>query len=169
MPKSFLQKTLEDQRFAHGVDYVQMESRGLKKLNTTELAHLNKILTGHLHDDVDPWRFESTVVTLPTGHSENVNVISNPVARAREILGDSNQRAGNGEPKEAATDLYMRLVLEHLFKDANRRTALLAGYWILNSNNVAVDPFKLIKIPVGNLRSESEKKIFLLALKSHGL
>lgn len=153
MTSSILQKQLEAARFEHGISYVEHEYSGNKKLQTMELAHLNQILTG---SPKDPWRFEAVQVNLPTGHSQHFNVITNPFARARELLSLASIMEGNDDYIAAAQYLYTHLVKEHLFKDANRRTAALAIFWILLSNNVKADPHALIQLKVGNLHDPKE-------------
>ncbi|GIL18571.1 MAG: hypothetical protein BroJett040_23220 [Oligoflexia bacterium] len=167
MPKSMLQKQLEESHFEHGIAYVENESHGLKKLHTNELSHLNQILTGSKGDTAsDPWRFEAAAVTLPTGHTQHFNVVSNPINRAREILGFAQIMEGNGEIIAGAQYLYTTLVKEHLFKDANRRTAALATYWILLSHDYEVDPHVLIKLKVGNLHDPKEYADFIQRLEA---
>ena len=162
MSKNVLQKELENQRFEHAVSYVEHDSHGLKKLTTTELAHLNNILTG---ENSDPWRAGSVQVKIPTGHVQNFNMISNPMMRAREILGDAAIVAGNGDLLEACVFLYTTLVTEHLFTEANRRTAALAVYWTLCAHNTEIDIHQLLKIPVGNLRQESDRQNWINEFK----
>ncbi len=159
-PKAYrnpLQEQLDEQKFSHAVNYVTAAAPGIKKINSNELAHLNQLLNGHTnHQPIEPWRFEATHVNLPSGHTQHFNVVSNPIQRARDILGHAMQRAGNGEAVDAAIDLYVQLVLEHLFNDANRRTAALATLWVLQSQGMTLDAKQLLKIPVGNLRNSQE-------------
>ena len=150
--KSSLQKQLEQEKFLHGIAYVQNASIGIKKLTTAELAYLNQLLT---QQNEEPWRLNPTEVVIPSGQRLQFNLISNPVAQARDILGNAFVTAGNDQVIEAAVDLYSQLVLNHLFKDANRRTAVLATIWLLNSNGIQVDPQKLHDIPLGNLRDKA--------------
>lgn len=149
--KSELQKQLDQQKFLHGISYVQQISSGIKKLTSNELAYLNHLITNHKTEDT--WRFDPVEVQIPSGAKVHFNIISNPLARARDIIGDAFQKAGNDEIIEAAAMLYSQLVMEHLFKDANRRTAVLATIWLLNSNGVDADPLKLHDIPIGDLRA----------------
>lgn len=157
MPKNPLQQQLEEARFQHGVDYVRFESHGKKKLGTSELARLNEHLSGH----DSPWRFDPMRISIPGGHQVEFNVIGNPVSTARTILGNAFEKAGNGQVIEAACELYMNLMLEHLFIDANRRTAVLATIWLLESYDINVDPRDLYQVPVGNLRDSSERTDFM--------
>jgi hypothetical protein len=152
-----LQKQLEEKRFRQGVSYVQQAAGGLKKITSSELAHLNQILMDR--EEEDPWRFQSTTLTFPGGEVE-VQVHSNPLNRARDIAGNALQTAGNGQVVEAACYLYSQLVLEHLFQDGNRRTAVLATVWLLGNSGLQVDAQKLLTIPLGNLRNSIEFSIF---------
>ncbi len=161
-PKS-LQKQLEEQKFLHGVSYVQQASGTIKKLSSSELLHLNELLTNKTHDQSliqdEAWRFDSTKIKIPGGEVV-LNVLSNPLNRAREITGDALQMAGNQQILEAACYLYSQLVLEHLFKDANRRTAVLATIWLLGNFGIQVDAQQLLAVPIGNLRNPQELAAF---------
>ncbi len=147
--KNPLQKQLDYQKFLHGVYYVSQSSRGIKKLTSSELAHLNTLITSQT-DEV--WRLTPMEVQIPTGKKIQFNVVNNPIHRARDIIGNALQKAGNQQIFEAASYLYSQLVLEHLFKDANRRTAVLATLWLLQEFGVEVDAEKLHQVPIGDLR-----------------
>ncbi len=151
-PKNPLQKQLDHGKFLRAVQYVSQASRGLKKLTSSELAQLNQMIT-EAQDDV--WRLTPTEVQIPSGKKIQFNVASNPIVRARDIIGDASQMAGNQEIFEAASYIYSKLVLEHLFNDANRRTAVLATLWLLHESGVEVDAEKLHHIPIGDLRDPS--------------
>jgi hypothetical protein len=163
-PKSQLQKQLEQQKFLHGVKYVQNISSGIKKLTCNELSYLNHLITNHSTEET--WRMEPVEVLIPSGTKLHFNIMSNPLARARDIIGDAFQRAGNDEIIEAAAYLYSTLVTEHLFKDANRRTAVLATMWLLNSSGVDVDPMKLHDIPIGDLRAPGSTEDLIKKIRS---
>lgn len=154
--KNPLQKVRENQRFVNGLSYVYRAAGGIKKINSGELMHLNQILT----ETDEPWRFEPAEIEIPGGKKQLFNLVSNPVAKARELIGNALQTAGNGEVEKAAVELYRELVLAHLFRDANRRTAVLATVWILENHGIKVDAESLANIPVGDLRTESERRIF---------
>ena len=147
--KNPLQKQLDQQKFLHAVQYVNKASGGIKKLTSSELAHLNQMIT-EAQEDV--WRLQPTEIQIPSGKKIQFNVVNNPIARARDIIGNALQTAGNQEVFEAASYLYSQLVLEHLFNDANRRTAVLATLWLLQEHGVDVDAEKLHHIPIGDLR-----------------
>ncbi len=171
MGKNPLQKQLEEKRFRHGIAYVQQAAGGLKKLTSSELAHLNQILNDR--EEVDPWRFQTMTIEIPGGQIE-MKVHSNPLNQARDIAGNALQMAGNGQLIEAACYLYSELVLAHLFHDGNRRTAVLATIWLLGNSGIQVDAEKLLNIPIGNLRNPTEFAIFKSRLEqliygfSHG-
>ncbi len=153
-PKNLLHKQLEEQRFLHGITYAEQAARGLKILSTSELAHLNRLLTGDTGEE--PWRFEQASVVIPSGRTHHFNVMSNPVISAREILGNCWQTAGNQELLRAAVRLYSELVLHHLFRDANRRTAVLATLWLTRSHGGRFDGRELAEFPIGDLRDPTD-------------
>jgi hypothetical protein len=158
-PLNPLQQQLEDQRFLSAVQHVLLAARGIKKINSMELAHLNQIL----RDSKDePWRFEETEVNLPGGSLQ----LSNPINKARDILGEAVQMAGNGDTKEAALYVYSELVLAHLFNDANRRTAVLATIYILETGGIKVDAQKLLDIKLGDLRNLRDRDAFTKAFEA---
>jgi hypothetical protein len=151
--KNPLQHQRDFQKFQHAVEYVRKESQGLKKLSTTELSRINSFLSG-ISDE--PWRFDPVQVQIPGGTLHVMNMISNPVNRARDLLGNALQMSGNGQGLEAATFLYSQLVLEHLFQEANRRTAVAAALWILLISGYDCDAEKLLQIPIGDLRKPAD-------------
>jgi hypothetical protein len=155
---SLLHQHRDHQRFLHGVDYVLRAAHGIKKITSSELAHLNRLLTDAPDD---PWRFDEAEVQIPSGQKHTFNLVSNPMTRARDLLGIAIQRVGNGETKEAAFFLYSELVLNHLFRDANRRTAVLATLWILEMGGIHVDAEKLLTLPLGDLRNKKDRDAFV--------
>ncbi|PIS11025.1 MAG: hypothetical protein COT73_06180 [Bdellovibrio sp. CG10_big_fil_rev_8_21_14_0_10_47_8] len=161
--KSPLQRQLEQQRFLHAVAYVHQAAPSLKKLTTSELMHLNQILTG---SSDDPWRVGEARVELPTGDVHEFNIISNSTLIARDILGDAVVMAGNQKVMEAAANVYSRLVLEHLFNDANRRTAVLATVWLLGAHSHDIDAEELLAVSIGNLRQTSDLQALVDKIKS---
>jgi hypothetical protein len=151
--KNPLQKQLDDQKFLHAVDYVRKESQGLKKLSTTELSRTNSFLSGNSDE---PWRFDPVQVQIPGGTLHSMNMISNPISRARDLISHALQMSGNGQGLEAASYLYSQLVLGHLFKEANRRTAVAAALWILLISGYDCDAEKFLRIPIGDLRKQAD-------------
>ncbi len=162
-PKNPLHKQLDEQKFLHGAAYVEQATKGPKILTTAELAYLNQMLTDK---NREPWRLEPMAVTIPTGKTHHFNILSNPIPLAREIIGDAFSEAGNGDVRDAALHIYSRLILAHLFNDANRRTAALAVLWLLRSNNASIDPIELEKFPVGDLRDPGDLAKLAEKLKS---
>ncbi|MEK7358127.1 MAG: Fic family protein [Bdellovibrionota bacterium] len=155
--KSALWKIREEQLFRRGAENVRHAAGGIKKINSQELVHLNQLMT---ETSDEPWRFEPVEITIPGGQTHLFNLVSNPINRARDICGQALQIAGNGEPRKAALYLYTELVLAHLFKDANRRTAVLATLWILENDGIRVDENTLLNIPLGDLRDDADRKTF---------
>lgn len=150
--KNPLQEALDHQKFLHAADYAKKESKGLKKLTTSELARTNTFLTGN----DEPWRFEITHVQIPGGQIHKIDVISNPMNRVRDLISSALQLSGNGQGLEGAAFIYSQLVLEHHFKDANRRTAVIAALWVLLISGYDCDAEKLLQIPIGDLRSSKD-------------
>ena len=62
----------------------------------------------------------------------------------------------NGEVEEAAVDLYSQLVLNHFFKDANRRTAVAATHWLLLERGIHISALGLLEVGIGDIRSEEQ-------------
>jgi len=152
-PTNPLHKQLEEQKFLHAISYVEQAAGGPKILTTSELGYLNQMLTGK---NQEPWRLEAAAVTIPSGQTHHFNVLNNPIVTARDILGETFQEAGNGDLKEAVFHLYSQMILQHLFRDANRRTAALAVLWLVRSHRGNIDAVELEKFPVGDLRKESD-------------
>ncbi len=161
-PKNELQKQLEQQKFLHGISYVNQAAVGIKKLNSSELAQLNQILTDHHHD---PWRLNEVQIRIPSGHVHHFNVITNPINRAREIIGHAWDMAENDKTDEGAIYLYSQLVLDHLFTEANRRTAVLATLWLLQAHNMNINAQDLLSSPIGNLRERKNVEALGVAVK----
>lgn len=156
MAKNPLITQLEDQRFLHAVGYVEANAHGLKKLIPSELAQLNQILTGQ---STDPWRLSSASITIPSGKTHQFNILSNPTHQAREIIDAAENAATHGEFSDAAFQIYSRLILAHLFNDANRRTAALACLWLLRANGKDLDAVALANGSVGDLRENADQEI----------
>jgi len=147
-----LHRQREEQRFAHGLDYVSQAAPGPKRLSVSELAHLNQMLTAA----EDPWRFEPAMVKIPSGRALNFNVVNNPLAVARDVIGEAQLRAGNGDVADGALYLYSQLVLNHLFTDANRRTAMLATVWLVQAAGREIDGQRLATAAIGDLRDQAD-------------
>ncbi|MCB0394828.1 MAG: Fic family protein, partial [Bdellovibrionales bacterium] len=103
-------------------------------------------------------RFNPAEVQLPSGKLQSFNMVSNPINRAREIAGHALDFIYNEKPIEGAAYAYAHLVLEHLFKSANRRTAVLAAVWVLSLGDFEVDADELLNVPLGDLREPGVKE-----------
>lgn len=152
-PVNPLHKQLDEQKFLHAVSYVEQAATGPKILNTSELSYLNQMLTGK---NTEPWRLEPAAVTIPSGVTHHFNVLNNPVVVARDLLGETFQEAGNGDLAEGAFHLYSQMILNHLFRDANRRTAALAVLWLVRGHRMNIDAIELEKFQLGDLRQPAE-------------
>ena len=153
-PKNPLQKQLEQERFARAISHVEQTAQTIKRLNASELARLNQMLNGQSEE---PWRSEDASIKIPSGKVHQMSVMNNPLHVARDVLELANQLADQ-DLIEGAFQLYSRLVLAHLFNDANRRTAALATLWYLRAHGGDVDVVALSQTPVGDLREELDVK-----------
>lgn len=157
-----LQKQLEQERLARVIAHVEQTALSIKRLNANELARLNQMLNGHSDD---PWRIDAASIQLPSGKIHQISVLNNPLHIARDVLDLANQLATQ-DLREGAFQLYSRLVLAHLFKDANRRTAALATLWFLRAHGGDVDAVALSQTAVGDLRETSDMNKLKSALTS---
>lgn len=144
-----LRRQLELVRFEKAIDYITGAAGLRKHLNAQELAGINAILTNSA--DNEPWRQELAVIQLPSGRQETFSILSNPIFACRDLLAKVSQRAREGEVEVAAAQCYLELMRSHFFKDANRRTAVAATYWLLLENGVRIAPLGLLEIGVGDL------------------
>lgn len=156
MAKNPLITQLEDQRFLNAVGYVHANAQGLKKLIPSELAQLNQLLTAQ---STEAWRSSSASITIPSGKTHQFSMLSNPTHLAREIIDAAEHSAVQGDFKDAAFQIYSRLILAHLFNDANRRTAALACLWLLHANGKDIDAVALAKESVGDMREKADQEI----------
>ena len=157
-PKS-LKRQLEIARFerAKGVIESLAEHRAL--LTTMELARVNDILTGvgqaQGGQTLEPWREEPMTVTLPSGQTHTFALLRDPKLSTREILHKATELSEEGgNALDAAIDAYAGLVLLHAFKDANRRTAVLAAHYFLQRYGVPLSGLAIHEIGLGDLREE---------------
>jgi len=153
MSSNFLKKQLELVRFEKTIDYVTASAGGRKHLNSSELAHINSMLT---LTPTEVWRSEPVTVKLPFG-DKNFSMITNYQIQAQEIISKARDEANNGDLAQAAAKIYADLVLNHLFIDANRRTAVAAASWILMEHGVTIQAMGLLELGAGDL---SEPKQF---------
>jgi prophage maintenance system killer protein len=151
----FLKRQLEQMRFERALEVT--ESMALHKvlMTTSELTRLNNILTG---TEEDPWRQEPVSLRLRNGKTKNLSLIANPKQAAREKLHRATEFSEKGTPLEGAIQLYISLVLVHVFKDANRRTAALAAHYFFKRYRIPLSGFALHEIAVGDLREEEQTK-----------
>ncbi len=149
----FLKKQLEQARFERALQtaYSMVESGAF--LNSAELARINTILTG-THDD--PWREGATDCTLASGREVRFHVLADPVTKGREILGNAKEKAAAGDVIGAAVDVYVELVMSHVFKDGNRRTAVVACAYLLRLYGKQISAFALHELGLGDLRIEGQ-------------
>jgi hypothetical protein len=148
-----LKRQLELARFDRALAAVEGLAEHRALLTTTELARLNAMITGK---NTDPWRRETTTITLPSGKIETLALIVDPILTAREKLHKATERAEEGEPIDAAVDIYVALILSHVFNDANRRTAALASHYFLKRYGALISGLSLHELGLGDLRQEGQ-------------
>ncbi len=151
---NFLKKQLERTRFERAVEVAYSLVDKHAFLNSAELARINNIIRGQTDD---PWREGATVCFLPSGHRLDLQVMSDPIKKGREILNSAKERAAAGEVIDAAADLYSELVLTHVFKDANRRTAVVAAAYLLKAYGYEISANGLHELGLGDLRVEGQR------------
>ena len=151
-PESLI-KQLERTRFERALEVSESMAEHRALLTTTELARLNNILTGK-HDD--PWRQGSVTLTLPSGKTETLALIIDPTVSAREKLHRATELGEAGNIIDAAVDIYAGLVMEHCFKDANRRTAVLAAHYFLKRYGMPLSGVALHEMGLGDLREPGQ-------------
>jgi len=144
---------LERARFERALEVSESMADKRALLTTVEIARLNNILTGKSDD---PWRQENITLTLPSGRTENFTLITDPVLSTRDKLHRATELAEGGAVIDAAVDIYTGLVLAHVFKDANRRSAVLAAHYFLKRYGVAISGIALHELGLGDLREEGQ-------------
>ena len=148
-----LKKQLQRVRFEKAISYIENNAHGKKHLNTQELASLNIMIRGN---DEDPWRNEAANVSIPGGKHASFAILNNPLISLRNIISNASQKGMNGDIEDGALDLYSQLVLNHFFKDANRRTAVAATYWLLLERGIQISAVALLEFGIGDIRSEDQ-------------
>ena len=162
MPSSALKRQLEVTRFDRAMEVSESLALHRALLTTAELARLNNILTGsnpgeqRTESDEGPWRKGTVTITLPSGKTETLAVIADPVIMAREKLHRATELAESGDVIEAALSIYTGLVLAHVFEDANRRTAVLACHYFLKRYGVPLSGSAIHELGLGDLREPGE-------------
>lgn len=149
-----LKRQLEIARFERALEVAESMATHRALLTTAELARINNILTGK--DEDEPWRQVPVTITLPSGKTETLSLIADPKITAREKLHRATDLAEKGAPIDAAVDIYSGLVLSHVFKDANRRSAVCAAHYFLNRYGAPVSGLALHEIGLGDLREEGQ-------------
>jgi prophage maintenance system killer protein len=152
-----LKRQLEIARFERALEVTESIARNRALLTTTELARINTILVGKDNvADTDPWRQGTVTITLPSGKTETLALIADPKVTAREKLHRSTALSEQGDMIDAALDIYVGLVLAHVFADANRRTAVCAAHYFLRRYDVPLSGLALHEIGLGDLREEGQ-------------
>lgn len=161
-----LKHQLELARFERALAVSESLADHRALLTTAELARLNGIITGKAPKSTEspeatestdgPWRRETTTITLPTGRTETMALIVDPVLTAREKLHRGAEIAESGSPLDAAVEVYVGLILAHVFVDANRRTAALAAHYFFRRYGVPVSGLAIHNLELGDLRQEGQ-------------
>lgn len=147
-----LKKQRELASFERAIDYISAQDK--KHLNAQELSVLNNML--NFRNDEDPWRTETAKIKLPSGRVKEVGIIMNPLFQARDLISKSRDVALTNLV-EAAVYLYSHLVLSHLFKEANRRTAVAALYWLCLERGVQIPAMGLLELGLGDLTEPEQQ------------
>ncbi len=155
-----LKRQLELARLERALEVSESLANHRALLTTTELARLNGILTGKSDKSSDqahdPWRHESVTIELPSGQTKSLELVIDPVLTARELLHRATETAESGNPVDAAVNIYAGLVLAHVFKDANRRTAVLASHYFLRRYGAPISGTALYELGLGDLRQPGQ-------------
>lgn len=150
-----LAKQLEKARFERALSVSDSLAEHRALLTTVELGRMNTIITGR-KDDEDPWRREAVTLKLPSGRIETLAVITDPVLTTRDKLHHATEAAENGHVIDAAVDVYVGIVLAHPFRDANRRTAVLAANYFLRRYGVPLSGTAIHELGLGDLREPGQ-------------
>jgi prophage maintenance system killer protein len=153
-----LVKQLEKARLSRALDIVESLCEHKALLTTGELARINQVITGKSED---PWRQGPVTLQHSSGRTFTYSLVADPHIQAREKLHQATERCLSQDPTdvvEAAIDLYCALVLSHVFKDGNRRTAAAAAHYIFNRNGVRLSGTAIHEIGMGDLRDPQEAK-----------
>ncbi len=79
-----------------------------------------------------------------------------PILTVREQLHRATESAESGNAVDAAVNIYVSLVLAHAFKDANRRTAVLASHYFLHRYSAPISGTELYELGLGDLRQPGQ-------------
>ncbi|MBC7384961.1 MAG: Fic family protein [Cryobacterium sp.] len=149
-------KQLEITRFDRAQAATETLAGNRSLLTTMELERLNGILTGKSIEQSDPWRTTPATISLPSGKTETLSILRDPKVSARDHLHEATELAENGHIIDAAVSVYVQLVLSHGFKDANRRTAVLAAHYFLLRYGAPISGLALHEIGLGDLREPGQ-------------
>ncbi len=157
MKIELLKQQLEQTRFERALEVSESLAQHRALLTTAELARLNQIISGK---NSDPWRHEPVTLTLPSGRVETLTLITDPLLTARDKLHRATETAEAGATLESAIEIYIGLVMAHVFVDANRRTAALASHYFLKRYGSTLTGIALHQIGLGDLRQEGQIEEF---------
>jgi len=154
-------KQLEVTRFDRALSATETLAQNRSLLTTMELERLNGILVGKpietsAHSGTSLWRDSPVTLSLPSGRTETLSILRDPKLTAREHLHEATELAENGHAIDAAVSVYVKFVLSHVFKDANRRTAVLAAHYFLSRYGAPLSGLALHEIGLGDLREAGQ-------------
>lgn len=153
-------KQLEITRFDRALAATETLAQNRSLLTTMELERINGILNGKKVDQIEMakgiWRETPVTISLPSGKTETLSILRDPKLTAREHLHDATELAENGHGIDAAVSIYVKLVLSHVFADANRRTAVLAAHYFLTRYGAPISGLALHEIGLGDLREPGQ-------------
>jgi hypothetical protein len=158
-----LRNQLQIARFERGLEVAESLASHRALLTTSELARLNRIING-LGEDADPWRQEAANVTLPSGRVQSFSIIENPVPATRDRLHTVTEQAEAGAVVDAAAQIYIDLVLSHVFKDGNRRTAVLAAHYFLRRYGMPLSALAIHELGLPDLHEPGQIELLRATL-----
>lgn len=155
-----LLKQLEITRFDRALAAIETLAQNRSLLTTMELERVNGILNGKKVEQSEQstgiWRENPVTLSLPSGKTETLSILRNPKFTARDHLHEATELAENGHVIDAAVTIYVKLVLSHVFVDANRRTAVLAAHYFLTRYGAPISGLALHEIGLGDLREPGQ-------------
>lgn len=147
-----LHKQLETARFDRALKIVDSLCEHRALLTTGELGRVNQVITGKTED---PWRQQPTTLSHSSGRTFTFALMADPRTLARDKLHHATERClseKSDDVIEAATDLYVALVLSHVFTDGNRRTAAAAAHYYLRRHGIPLSGTAIHELGIGDLR-----------------
>lgn len=155
-----LLKQLEISRFDRALAATETLAQNRSLLTTMELERINGILNGKKVEQSGSadgiWRETPVTLSLPSGKTETLSILRDPKLTAREHLHEATELAENGHAIDAGVTIYVKLVLSHVFADANRRTAVLAAHYFLTRYGAPISGLALHEIGLGDLREPGQ-------------